>query len=454
EWMEEAGPSGHGYLDGLPSIDDSLYDPSLLYPHFACLTGMGPSASSTLESSSLQPSSFLLSSQSPSLLFSPYKELEWLDRPLRDVVSGSGNEGGQDGMDEEDRKRNWSDRMAMETNEGRCRRMEMNRLRMAEKRARETDEERRERLERAKEYQRTRVLSETEEERHRRKEVNRVRTAIKRGKTAVQRSLEEQLRSMVKAGGGRIEEGGMKEESGDERIRRLELVRQYAAAKRQRETPEKRRERLEKNRDRMRRARAAKKEEWREFLGQREVIEERLRLMTIQLGEKSPLMESDSILATRLTELLKELASAPRKKLGGGSKMDAARSWDRFFSTRLPPLLSSLESLLSSGERNGDGEGEDTFVFGAEASYLDYALFEELDAVCGLSPSVLDQYPTLKGYRQRFQQRLNLTTYALMQAGSTLNLSYESTIDNQSATVPGDLVETKPFSVSDQFRMV
>lgn len=44
-----------------------------------------------------------------------------------------------------------------------------------------------------------------------------------------------------------------------------------------------------------------------------------------------------------------------------------------------------------------------------EASYLDYQLFEELDALFRLSPAILDRYPTLAAYRERIQQGLQLT---------------------------------------------
>ncbi|GMR33469.1 hypothetical protein PMAYCL1PPCAC_03664 [Pristionchus mayeri] len=441
--MEGAGPSGHGYLHGLQGLDESLNDPSLLYPHFASLTSMAPMSSSLDSSSSFNPHHFLFASQSPSRLFSPYREMDWLERPLREVdpsmavdetmgLSRMMNEGASP------RKRTWSDRIANESKDKKYQRMERNRIRMAEKRARETDEEKRARLESVKHYMKRRHEEETEEQAARRKEINRVRTAIRRGKLAVERSLDDQLQSMMKA--GRRSEA--KEESEEERNKRLELAREYASSRRRRETPEQKAERQTKNRERMRALRASKKEQWQAFLTQRESIEDRLQLMRMQFGEKSPLLETDSMVATRLAELLRELAAASRKKRGGRSDV-TVRDWDVFLVSRLPPILTALEDLLASGETGNDGV--ETFVFGAEVSYLDYLLYEELEALCVLSPNVLDSYPTLRGHRERFQQAAHLTTCALMHAGSTLNLACDSA-DDQSPTVPLlDPLETQPL---------
>ncbi|KAF8387183.1 hypothetical protein PRIPAC_76325 [Pristionchus pacificus] len=446
--MEE--PSGMVYLNGMQAVDDSVDEPSSMYPHFASLTAMVPS--SIEPSASLLHHNFLLSAQSPPV-FSPYRqELEWLERTPKDddpsmaidersMMELSEMMERERAMDQGGprRKRTWSERIAAESNDKKYQRMERNRIRMAEKRARETNEERRARLHSSREYMKNKFETETEEQRAKRKEINRVRTAIRRGKMAVERSLEDQLQSML-TDGCRDE---IQEENGGERSKRLELAREYAMSRRDRETPEQRNARLTKNRERMRATRAGKAEEWRAFLAQREGIEDRLQLMRMQFGEKSPLLEKDSLLATKLAEQLSALAEAAKKRKGKGV---SARDWDAFIVVRLPPILDALEDLLSSGTTSS--EGEETFVFGVEASYLDYQLFEELDALFRLSPAILDRYPTLAAYRERIQQGLQLTTCALMQAGSALNLSCDPIDNLPYPTVPSE-EKPQPFLMMD-----
>lgn len=76
-----------------------------------------------------------------------------------------------------------------------------------------------------------------------------------------------------------------------------------------------------------------------------------------------------------------------------------------FIQNVLPEHLARLEKLFRTYE-NGEN-----FVAGANISYVDYVLFEELDIQKILSPTALDRTPQLKKFHERFGERKNLTEY-------------------------------------------
>ncbi|CAB3402077.1 unnamed protein product [Caenorhabditis bovis] len=73
--------------------------------------------------------------------------------------------------------------------------------------------------------------------------------------------------------------------------------------------------------------------------------------------------------------------------------------------TVLPTELEKLEKLFKT-YANGDH-----FIAGEKVSYADYALFEELDVYLTLDAHILDKFPKLKAFHERFSQRPNLKAH-------------------------------------------
>jgi len=78
---------------------------------------------------------------------------------------------------------------------------------------------------------------------------------------------------------------------------------------------------------------------------------------------------------------------------------------DEFVKDVAPVELAKFESLLKS-KHNGDA-----FVLGEKLSFVDYALFEELDVMNILDAHLLDAHPTLKAYHKRMHDRKGMQEY-------------------------------------------
>ncbi|KAK0404810.1 hypothetical protein QR680_017642 [Steinernema hermaphroditum] len=78
---------------------------------------------------------------------------------------------------------------------------------------------------------------------------------------------------------------------------------------------------------------------------------------------------------------------------------------EKYIGEDLPQFLGQLEKLFVS-HQNGE-----KFVLGETLSFVDYALFEELDIHLILDPHALDKFPALKAFHGRFGARPSLKEY-------------------------------------------
>ncbi|CAB3402078.1 unnamed protein product [Caenorhabditis bovis] len=85
--------------------------------------------------------------------------------------------------------------------------------------------------------------------------------------------------------------------------------------------------------------------------------------------------------------------------------------------TVLPTELEKLEKLFKT-YANGDH-----FVAGEKVSYADYILFEELDVYLTLDAHILDKFPKLKAFHERFSQRPNLKNYLAKRAADKVPIN-------------------------------
>uniref|UniRef100_A0A1I7Y067 Glutathione S-transferase n=1 Tax=Steinernema glaseri TaxID=37863 RepID=A0A1I7Y067_9BILA len=91
---------------------------------------------------------------------------------------------------------------------------------------------------------------------------------------------------------------------------------------------------------------------------------------------------------------------------------------EQFLSTTLPLALGQLEKLLVS-RQNGE-----QFVLGDKISFVDYALFEELDVMLILDPTTLDAFPSLKAFHKRINQRPSLKAYLDKRAADCVKVNW------------------------------
>jgi glutathione S-transferase len=76
--------------------------------------------------------------------------------------------------------------------------------------------------------------------------------------------------------------------------------------------------------------------------------------------------------------------------------MDYERDKDDYLKNFAPTHFTSLEKLLKS---NNEGKG---WFVGSDVTVADVAMFELLDIHLSLSPTILDSFPFLKEFHQRF----------------------------------------------------
>uniref|UniRef100_A0A1I7ZFZ5 glutathione transferase n=1 Tax=Steinernema glaseri TaxID=37863 RepID=A0A1I7ZFZ5_9BILA len=78
---------------------------------------------------------------------------------------------------------------------------------------------------------------------------------------------------------------------------------------------------------------------------------------------------------------------------------------EEYLTQATPIALGQMEKLLKT-RQNGEH-----FVLGEQISFVDYALFEELDVLLVLEKTILDEFPVLKAFHRRMSDRPVLKEY-------------------------------------------
>lgn len=122
------------------------------------------------------------------------------------------------------------------------------------------------------------------------------------------------------------------------------------------------------------------------------------------LGRKHGLYGSNDVAAARIDELndgVEDLRCAYTKMIYqnyDNGKADYVK--------KLPDNLKYFEKLLAASKANETGAAVD-----GKISFLDYNLFDLLDAHTVLSPGCLDEFPTLKAYHQKMAARPKMAAF-------------------------------------------